>query len=140
MTRDFDKQRRDDVRPSSRNSSSNRNREERPSRPPRPRPTRESVDRAWESGASHEHADYRTRSNNRQPRRDGGRYDRDQYSDNRASTRDTTTSRDHLAPTRDATTSRPPHPYRSGDTSSSRNYRGYPDRSESSNRFGRDSR
>src|SRR6266571_349543 len=127
MTRDFNRQRRDDVRPSSRNSSSNRNREEHPSRPPRPRLNREAVDRAWESGASHEHADYRTRGNNRQPRRDGGRYDRDQYSD-------------HRAPTRDATTSRPPRPSRPGDTSRSRNYRGYPDRSESFNRSGRDSR
>src|SRR6266571_1336887 len=105
MTRDFNRQRRDDVRPLSRNSSSNRYREEHPSRPPRPRLNREAVDRAWESGASHEHADYRTRSNSRQPRRDGGRYDRDQYSNGPASTRDATTPRDNRAPTRDATTS-----------------------------------
>ncbi|MHB8596085.1 MAG: hypothetical protein ACYDER_04660 [Ktedonobacteraceae bacterium] len=64
MTRDFNKQRRDDMRPSSREQSSSRNGDERSPRPARPRLNRESVDRAWESGAPSHHADYRTRSNN----------------------------------------------------------------------------
>ncbi|MEO8970671.1 MAG: hypothetical protein ABI406_03615 [Ktedonobacteraceae bacterium] len=64
MTRDFNKQRRDDMRPSSREQSPDRNGDERSPRPARPRLNRESVDRAWESGAPSHHADYRTRSNN----------------------------------------------------------------------------
>ena len=64
MTRDFNKQRRDDMRPSSREQSSNRYGDERSPRPARPRLNRKSVDRAWESGAPSHHADYRTRSNN----------------------------------------------------------------------------
>lgn len=64
MTRDFNKQRRDDMRPSSREQSSSRNGDERSPRPARPRLNRETVDRAWESGAPAKHADYRTRSNN----------------------------------------------------------------------------
>ena len=64
MTRDFNNQRRDDVRPSSREQSSSRHGDERSPRPARPRLNRESVDRAWESGAPAQHADYRTRGNN----------------------------------------------------------------------------
>jgi hypothetical protein len=52
------------MRPSSREQSSNRYGDERSPRPARPRLNRESVDRAWESGAPSHHADYRTRSNN----------------------------------------------------------------------------
>src|SRR5258708_38952409 len=63
MTREFDKQRRDDSRPSFRKPSSGRNGEERTPRPARPRLNRETVDRAWESGAQQQHADYRPRSN-----------------------------------------------------------------------------
>jgi hypothetical protein len=74
MTRDFNKQRRDDARPSFRDRSSNNNGEERsPSQPARPRLNRETVDRAWESGAQHKHADYRARTNNGQPPRNNWR-------------------------------------------------------------------
>jgi len=62
MTRDFNKPRRDDSRPSFRNASPNRNRDERSPRPARPRLNRETVDRAWESGAQQQHADYRPRT------------------------------------------------------------------------------
>lgn len=78
MTRDFDKQRRDDMRPSSRNYSSGRYGEERPPRPARPRLNRAAVDRGWETGAQQNHADYRPRSRNNgnagQPARDYGRH------------------------------------------------------------------
>ncbi|QBD82411.1 hypothetical protein EPA93_43135 [Ktedonosporobacter rubrisoli] len=74
MTRNFDKRWRDDSRPSFHNqSSSDRYREERPSRPGRPRLNRETVDRAWENGAQHTHADYRTRTNNQRPAPGNGR-------------------------------------------------------------------
>ncbi len=62
MTRDFNKPKRDDSNPSFRNSSPNRNRDERSPRPARPRLNRETVDRAWESGAQQQHADYRPRT------------------------------------------------------------------------------
>ena len=52
------------MRPSSRPQSSNRYGDERSSRPARPRLNRETVDRAWESGAPNHHADYHPRSNN----------------------------------------------------------------------------
>jgi hypothetical protein len=80
MTRDFNEQRRYDGHPSSRNQSSGRYREERSPRPARPRLNRQTVDRAWESGARRDHADYRTRSNNEQPPRGNPR--RNQYTDN----------------------------------------------------------
>ena len=73
MTRDFNKQRRDDSRPSFRDRSSNNSREERSPHPARPRLNRETVDRAWESGAQQKHADYRSRSNNAQPPRNNWR-------------------------------------------------------------------
>ena len=73
MTREFNKQRRDDTRPSFRDRSSNNNGEERSSHPARPRLNRETVDRAWESGAQQKHADYRSRSNNGQPPRNNWR-------------------------------------------------------------------
>ncbi len=71
MTRDFNKQQRDDERPSFRNKPSNKYGEERSPRPARPRLNRETVDRAWESGAQTQHHDYRPRSTNGQPTRNG---------------------------------------------------------------------
>ncbi len=68
MTREFNKQWRDDSRPSFRNKSPGRYGDERSPRPARPRLSRETVDRAWESGAQHSHADYRPRSNGQSPR------------------------------------------------------------------------
>ncbi len=73
MTRDFNKPRRDDSNPSFRNSSPNRNRDERSPRPARPRLNRETVDRAWESGAQQQHADYRPRTGGGPPRPQGQR-------------------------------------------------------------------
>ena len=52
---------------------SNRQGDERTPRPARARLNRETVDRAWESGAPTQHADYRTRSNNGQPPRNSWR-------------------------------------------------------------------
>ncbi len=80
MTRDFNEQRRYDGHPSSRNQSSGRYGEERSPRPARPRLNRQTVDRAWESGARRDHADYRTRNNNEQPPRGNPRSN--QYTDN----------------------------------------------------------
>lgn len=77
MTKDYNQQRRGDVRPSSRNQSSSRHGEERSSRAARPRLNRETVDRAWESGAPRYHADYRVRNNNGQPPRDNRRRNQD---------------------------------------------------------------
>jgi hypothetical protein len=77
MTRDYNKQRRDDVRPSSRNQFTGRQRDEQSPRPARPRLNRETVDRAWEAGASTQHADYRPRRSNTfngQAPRDNRRY------------------------------------------------------------------
>jgi hypothetical protein len=73
MTRDYNKQPQDDTRSSSRGQSPNRAGEERTPRPPRPRLNRATVDRAWETGAPTQHADYRTRSSNGQPPRNGWR-------------------------------------------------------------------
>ncbi len=61
MTRDFNKQERDDERPYSRHSSSGSNGEERSPRPARPRLNRDTVDKAWENGARQNHPDYRAR-------------------------------------------------------------------------------
>lgn len=79
MTREFNKQRRDDSRPSFRKPSPGRYGEERTPRPARPRLNRETVDRAWESGAPTNHADYRPRTsnNNGQPPRNNWRNSRD---------------------------------------------------------------
>jgi hypothetical protein len=82
MTRAFNNQRREYPRKDSRGSSSRRFKEERPSRPARPRLNRDRVDRAWENGASRNHADYRTRSDsksqstrdNRRPNQQTNRY------------------------------------------------------------------
>src|SRR5690242_16580685 len=96
MTRDFSKHRRDDERPSSRNSSSGRYGEERSPRPARPRLNRQAVDRAWENGAPQNHADYRGGRNNNnlngQPPRNNRRnsqFDQPsaQYSRNRPNSR-----------------------------------------------------
>ena len=73
MTRDFNKQNRDDSRSSFRNNSSNRYGEERSPRPPRARLNRETVDRAWENGAPSLHPEYRTRNSNGQPPRNNWR-------------------------------------------------------------------
>lgn len=81
MTRDYNKPRRDDSRPSFRRSPSSRSGEERSPRPARPRLNRETVDRAWESGAQQQHADYHPRSTNTgngQGSRDGWRNNRTQ--------------------------------------------------------------
>lgn len=67
MTRDYNKQR-DNARPFSRNQSPNRPGAERFPRQDRPRLNRETVDRAWESGAPNRHADYRPRSSSQPPR------------------------------------------------------------------------
>ncbi len=67
MTREFNKQRRDDSRPPSRRPTSNGYGDARSSRPARPRLNRETVDRAWETGANPNHADYQPRSQ-RDPR------------------------------------------------------------------------
>jgi hypothetical protein len=65
MTRDYNKQRREDARPSSRyQPPANGNRDEQAPRPARPRLNRETVDRAWEAGAPMQHADYRPRRSN----------------------------------------------------------------------------
>src|SRR5437867_3441085 len=80
MTRNFNKQRRENERPYSRSSSSGRYGDGRSPRPARPRLNRDTVDRAWENGARQNHADYRTRGNNTsQPPRDNRR--RSQFSD-----------------------------------------------------------
>lgn len=73
MTRDYNKQPREDTRSFPRNQSPNRAGDERSPRSPRPRLNRETVDRAWESGAPAQHADYRTRSSNGQPSRNSWR-------------------------------------------------------------------
>jgi hypothetical protein len=75
MTKDYNKQPHDDTRSSYRGQSPNRAGEERTPRPPRPRLNRATVDRAWETGAPAQHADYRVRSGNGQPSRNGWRKD-----------------------------------------------------------------
>src|SRR5690242_9417083 len=65
MTREFNQNQRYDSRPSYRGSSpNNRYGAEQPSGPTRPRLNRAMVDRAWENGAPHRHADYKTRHPN----------------------------------------------------------------------------
>jgi hypothetical protein len=68
MTRDFNKQRRENERPSSRNTPSRRYGGERSQRPARPRLNRKIVDRAWENGAGQNHADYRASKDSQSPR------------------------------------------------------------------------
>ena len=63
MTRNFSNQRRDGMHPSSRNSASDKHRDEQSSRPARPRLSRDAVDRAWENGATRTYADYHPRQN-----------------------------------------------------------------------------
>ncbi|MGH2508824.1 MAG: hypothetical protein ACRDHZ_15665 [Ktedonobacteraceae bacterium] len=68
MTKDFNQPRRDDhFQPSSRYTSSENTREERPFKPARPRLSRDTVDRAWENGANPQHADYHPRQNMPRP-------------------------------------------------------------------------
>ena len=65
MTREFNQNPRYDSRPPYRGSSSNnRYRAEQPSGSTRPRLNRAMVDRAWENGAPHRHADYKPRNPN----------------------------------------------------------------------------
>ena len=65
MTREFNQHRRYGSRPPYRGSSSNdRHGAEQPSGPTRPRLNRAMVDRAWENGAPHRHADYKPRHPN----------------------------------------------------------------------------
>ena len=64
------------MRPSSRHFSSGRYGEERSPRSAQPRPNRDRMDRAWESGARPQHADYRTRDTNGQGARGNGQRDR----------------------------------------------------------------
>ena len=65
MTREFNQNQRYGSRPPYRGSSSNnRDGAEQPSRPTRPRLNRAMVDRAWENGAPHRHADYKPRHPN----------------------------------------------------------------------------
>src|SRR5579859_4504882 len=65
MTREFNQKQRYDSRPSYRGpSSNNRYGAEQPSGPTRPRLNRTTVDRAWENGAPHRHADYKPRNPN----------------------------------------------------------------------------
>src|SRR6266700_262910 len=69
MTRNYNNQRRDGSRPSSRSYSTNRPGEGRSQYTPRaarPRPNRERLDQAWESGAAPKHADYHSRTPQRQ--------------------------------------------------------------------------
>ncbi len=73
MTRDFNKQERDDRHPSSHNPSSGNYREEEAFKPARPRLSRDAVDRAWENGAPRRHADYNPRQNTTQQNRYQGR-------------------------------------------------------------------
>jgi hypothetical protein len=65
MTREFNQHQRYDSRQSYRGSSpNNRHGAEQPSRSMRPRLNRATVDRAWENGAPHRHADYKPRNPN----------------------------------------------------------------------------
>ncbi len=142
MTREFNKQWRDDSRPSFRNKSSNRD-EERFSRTNRPRLSREAVDRGWESGAQQRHADYRSRSNhghmprnNRRSEHPSTHYDRDHgpYNRRREDYQDTFRHDDRPHKSHDA------RPRTSGETR--RNFaephgerRGYADRQDNRSGF-----
>lgn len=97
MTRDFNNQHRENTRSFSHNNSSPNNRNSGEGHGPnaragRPRLNREIVDRAWESGARQQHADYRTRTSGPATRGNGnsnfqgrpyGNRDQNGYSDNR---------------------------------------------------------
>jgi hypothetical protein len=80
MTRELNKQWRDDQRPSFRNTSSNSRGDERFSRPARPRLNREVVDRAWKDGAQPHHSDYHPRTSNRPYAQNGRNGQRSEYS------------------------------------------------------------
>lgn len=75
MTREFNKHERYDSRPPYRGTSSNKQRyeAEQPPQGARPRLNRAMVDRAWENGAPHRHADYKPRYPN-QPGRNQSNY------------------------------------------------------------------
>jgi hypothetical protein len=108
MTREFKKQRRDDSRPSLRPTRFNGHKAERFARQDHPRLNRETVDRAWESGARHHHADYlprdvsgRTARNGRYNRSD--RQDAEQASFQRGRTnKNRTMNSNHPGPHQDA--------------------------------------
>jgi hypothetical protein len=79
MTRDYNKQRRDDSRPSFRHQPpTNRYGEERSPRPGR-RLSREIVDRAWEQGAQPQHADYRSRNGGQGARNNRSNYQQSEH-------------------------------------------------------------
>lgn len=67
MTRNFNNQARNNWQSSSHHSSSGRGRGEQPFKPTRPRLNRDTVDRAWENGATRQHADYRPQHNGPRP-------------------------------------------------------------------------
>jgi hypothetical protein len=67
MTRNFSNQRRDDMRPSSRDSSSGTPREDNAFKSDRPRLSRDAVDRGWENGAPRRYSDYHPRQNTPRP-------------------------------------------------------------------------
>lgn len=80
MTRELNKQWRDDERPSFRNTPSNPRGDEQFSRPARPRLSREVVDRAWKDGAQPHHSDYHPRTSNRPYTQNGRNGQRSEYS------------------------------------------------------------
>ncbi len=115
MTRDFNKPKRDNSSPSFRNSSPNRSRDERSPRPARPRLNRETVDRAWESGAQQQHADYRPRT--------GGGQNRYQGQQQRTNDRRDTSSNQHSTPYGRNNGNNRPYSNRQDNYSDSRNRR-----------------
>ena len=119
MTRDFKKQRRDNERPYSRNSSSSRYGEERSPRPARPRLNRDMVDRAWENGARRDHPDYHAqRSDQSQsPRDNRQRYQQPTAQNSRNNRKPYGNRQDGYRPGERNTNSRNgarPRPYESG--------------------------
>src|SRR5258708_3276063 len=119
MTRDFKKQRRDNERPYSRNSSSSRYGEERSPRPARPRLNRDMVDRAWENGARRDHPDYHAQRSdqNQSPRDNRQRYQQPTAQNSRNNRRPYGNRQDGYRPGERNTNSRDgarPRPYESG--------------------------
>jgi hypothetical protein len=80
MTRELNKQWRDDQRPSFRNTPSNSRGDEQFSRPAHPRLSREVVDRAWKDGAQPHYSDYHPRTSNRPASPNGRNGQRSGYS------------------------------------------------------------
>ncbi len=126
MTRDFNKPKRDNSRPSFRDSSPNRSRDERSPRPARPRLNRETVDRAWESGAQQQHADYRPRT--------GGGQNRYQGQQQRTNDRRDTSNSQHSTPYGRNNGNNRPYPNRQDNYSDNRNSRNTQDSPRNFNR------